>query len=256
MEACEIIAAMESLAPLKLSAEFVKTYGGYDNSGIIIPMPKNVTGVVFSLDLTKKAVERAKKIGANLIITHHPAIYNPLKKLEEDSALFASAKNGLGVVSYHLNLDCAKRGTDYCLAVAAGAKTRRILMPLSSPETGYGSFYTIPETSVFCLAEKLKKELNAEKVSVYGGDKKVSRIASFCGAGFDEEGLELIGDAEVCISSDIPHHILLAASERGVSVINLTHYASEFYGFKKFAEELIKNLKLTNGEIVLDELFL
>lgn len=48
MEACEIIAAMESLAPLKLSDEFVKTYGGYDNSGIIIPMPKNVTGVVFS----------------------------------------------------------------------------------------------------------------------------------------------------------------------------------------------------------------
>ena len=256
MEAFEIIAAMENLAPLKLSDEFVKTYGGYDNSGVIIPVPKDVSGVVFSLDLTKKAVERAIKRGANLIITHHPAIYHPLKNFEENSALYSAAKNGLGVVSYHLNLDCAKRGTDYYLAAAAGADKRQILMPLKAPETGYGSLFSVPETSVSALAEKLKKELNAEKVAVYGGDKKVSRIASFCGAGFDEEGFALIGDAEAVVSSDIPHHMLVAASERGVSVINLTHYASEFYGFKKFAEELIKNLKLTNSEIVADELFL
>lgn len=256
MENCKILAELEELAPLKLSDEFVKRYGGYDNSGIITPLPDEVTGVIFSLDLTKNAVERATEIGANLIITHHPAIYNPVKKIVSDSALYLAVKRGIGVVSYHLNLDCAVKGTDYYLAIAVGAKTRRILMPLLQPKTGYGSLCDVSDTSVSELVERLKKELNAERISVYGRDSRVKKIASFCGAGFDEKALELIEDADVVVSSDVPHHVLLAASEKGIPVINLSHYASEFYGFKKFAEEIIEKLKIQNGEIISNALFL
>ena len=256
MESRKILSAAEELAPLKLSREFVKTYGGYDNSGVILPVAETITGVVFGLDLTLETVEIAVKRGANLIITHHPAIYNPLKNLDGDSALYKAAKNGIGVVSHHLNLDCSKRGTDYCLAEAAGAETREILMPLSAPETGYGSLFCVAETTAAAVAEKLKAALHAKRVSVYGESKKVRKIASFCGAGFDEEGFSLIGDADLVVSADIPHHMLLAAAEKGVAVINLTHYASEFYGFKRFAETLIEKLKLQNCEIVCDKRFL
>lgn len=256
MEAFEILSAMEELAPLKFSDEFVKTYGGYDNSGVILPLPEEVGGVAFCLDLTRKAVMRAVKNGANVIITHHPAIYNPVKKLDADSALYLAAKNGIGVISYHLNLDCAERGIDYCLAEAAGAKNRQILMPLKTLSTGYGSLFDVGKTTVSALAERLKTTLRTDKICVYDTGKFVKKVASFCGAGFDAEGLALIGDADVVVSADIPHHMILAATESGVSVINLPHYASEFYGFKKFAETLIKKLKITNGEILTDELFL
>lgn len=256
METYELLSAMEELAPLKLSDEFVKTYGGYDNSGVILPLSEKVKGVVFGLDLTHNAVARAISNGANIIITHHPAIYNPVKKLDGTSALFLAAKSGIGVISYHLNLDCAERGTDYFLAEAAGAKDRMVLMPLKAPFTGYGSLFGVEKTTVEGLAEKLKTALNTEKICVYGKDKTVTRVASFCGAGFDEEGFSLIGDAGAVISADIPHHMLLAAAEKNVSVISLTHYASEFYGFKKFAKTIINKLKITNGEVVKDELFL
>ena len=256
METYELLSAMEEFAPLKLSDEFVKTYGGYDNSGVIVPLSERLKGVVFSLDLTFNAVAHALSNGANVLVTHHPAIYNPVKKLDGTSALYLAVKSGIGVISYHLNLDCAKHGIDYYLAEAAGAKDRSILMPLKAPSTGYGSLFGVEKTTVENLAEKLKTALNTEKICVYGKDKTVTSVASFCGAGFDEEAFSHIYNAGVVISADIPHHMLLAAAEKNVSVINLTHYASEFYGFKKFAETIIKKLKITNGEVVKDELFL
>jgi putative NIF3 family GTP cyclohydrolase 1 type 2 len=78
-------------------------------------------------------------------------------------------------------------------------------------------------------------------VLVYG-DKTatVSRVASFCGAGADEGAIlyaKQMG-AQVMVSSDFKHHLLQLLSESGISVIVLTHYASEQYGFEKYCNKI------------------
>ena len=83
MKVEEVLHILEScVAPVSLSDEFCATYKMYDNSGIIINCASEVTGVLFSLDLSIEAVNRAIERGYNLIVTHHPAIYGGISRID------------------------------------------------------------------------------------------------------------------------------------------------------------------------------
>lgn len=117
--------------PHALSDRYVAAYGGHDNSGILLNTGEEIERAVFSLDLSRAAIERAVVRGAKLIVTHHPAIYYPVSELSIADAmgkkLLDCAKNGISVVAMHLNADCAPRGVDYYLAQAAGASVKKTL---------------------------------------------------------------------------------------------------------------------------------
>lgn len=72
MKLNEIYALLDALAPKALGDEFCKTYGAYDNSGVLVDAGGEIDKALFSLDLSLAAVEEAKRAGAGLIVTHHP----------------------------------------------------------------------------------------------------------------------------------------------------------------------------------------
>ena len=78
MKLSEIYAVADALAPKRLSDEYCKTYGAYDNSGILVDTGKDVQKILFTLDLTNAAVDKALATNADLIITHHPMIYGKI----------------------------------------------------------------------------------------------------------------------------------------------------------------------------------
>ena len=242
----EVFAALEKYAPLKLSDELVKAENGYDNSGIILANDGEIKNIAFALDLTVGAVEFAKEKNCNLIVTHHPAIYRPVKSFGENSPLRLAAKNNMAIISMHLNLDCAEKGIDYYLAEGLGGKVIKISEPLGKNE-GYGRLSAVSGITTEQLAEKYKNTFNTDKVWVYGDkDRKITKIASFCGAGLDENAVNCAVEngAEVVVSADISHHVLLSALENGLCVLACTHYDTEIYGFEKFfrfAAERFKN---------------
>ena len=87
--------------------------------------------------------------------------------------------------------------------------------------------------------------------------RPIKKIASFCGAGADEETLRFAVEqkADTIVSSDFKHHILALAREKGLSVIALTHYASENYGFKKYYEKIRRQAEVacvyhTDGDLL------
>ena len=250
MKVIDLYEVANRLAPKSLSDEYCVKYGAYDNSGVLVDTGDDVKRVLFSLDLSKKAIEKAKEFGANVIVTHHPAIYGKIGDLKADNALGGKLvdciKNGISVISMHLNLDCAEDGIDESLAksVMVASKSEESKMAVNHLLTvgGYGRAYTICPMTAKELAAKLGVELSSEKVLVYNGEKEVTRVASFCGAGGDEEGVAfaLRTGADVVISSDFRHHVIAMAVEAGLSVIVLTHYASENYGFKKYYEKFIE----------------
>jgi putative NIF3 family GTP cyclohydrolase 1 type 2 len=122
MKLIEIYEIAKKEAPKSLSDEYCEKYGAYDNSGIIVNTGEEIDKILFSLDMTNEAVEKAVKIGAKLIITHHPAIYGKISELSVDDTLgeklIKCIKNGISVISMHLNLDCAKDGIDENLMLA------------------------------------------------------------------------------------------------------------------------------------------
>ncbi len=239
MELSKFCEALNSFAPFSLSEELCEKENGYDNSGLIFEGSKEVEKVLFTLDLTVLAVKVALKIGANLIVTHHPAIYNPIKKI--DGALALAVQNGISIISTHLNMDVAEQGVDYFLAKGLGGDNQEILHKLSSG--GYGRRFNVSCT-LGEMEEKCKSVLGSDKVICYGNKSKtISTVTTFCGAGFDEDSLGY--ESDLIISADAKHHLILQAIDQGKSIILITHYAGENYGFKKAVEQLMESEELS-----------
>lgn len=235
----ELYKVIDGYAPFVLSEEY-KARGMHDNSGILVDCGK-VSRVLFTLDLSMTAVGEAKKAGADCIVTHHPAIWAPLYNLTGGPVL-ACARENISVVSAHLNLDAAERGIDDSLMRGLGGKEPIAVMEKLSCG-GYGRVYDVAPSTLSEFCEGVKKTFSTERVLVYG-KKPVRRVASFCGAGFTESaiGFALEHGADTVVSSDEKHHLLLEAAERGLNVLLLTHYASENYGFLRFAETIQKTV--------------
>ncbi len=259
MKLSEIYQIANEIAPKRLSDEYCKTYGAYDNSGVLVDTGDEITGVLFTLDLSGAAIAKAKECGANLIVTHHPAIYGKISHVCDGEPLGTKLvdciKNGISVLSMHLNLDSAGGGIDeslmqgVCLAAGGGGENVSVMHPLTGG--GYGRVYDVTELPLGDLANNVKKVFSTERVLVYGDyGKKIKRAASFCGAGVDENAIsyaldEYEGNADVIISSDFKHHLIALALEEGLAVIVLTHYASENYGFQKYYEKMRRRLAVS-----------
>ena len=163
----EVFEKLCEYAPIELSDKLVALENGYDNSGIIVGNTGDIEKILFCLDLTGESVKAAIEKGVNLIVTHHPAIYNPLKSISENSALYNCVKNNVAVISMHLNLDCAKTGVDYCLAEGLGGKITEILTPLGEncpkptiPLMGYSK-------DIKPFSERIKARFTAKKPEKY-----------------------------------------------------------------------------------------
>ena len=245
MKINDVYALIDGYAPFSLSDKLVEKEDAYDNSGIIAAIDEDITGILFTLDLTFAAVERAKTEGCNLIVTHHPAIYRPVKSV--GGALREAVRSGVGVISCHLNLDCAKKGIDYYFAEGIGAKKQEILLPLSDNEEGYGRRFFLGE-SLSDIRKRAEETFNTTVLCYGAADKHVNVAASFCGAGLSET--EADTKCDLLCSADVKHNVILHAVESGKAVMVFTHYASENYGFGKLYEAFYdlegfdKNIKL------------
>ncbi len=257
MKLNEIYQIADTLAPKSISDEMCAKYGWYDNSGILVDVGEEIAGVVFSLDLSLAAIEKAIAVGANLIITHHPAIYGKISRIDYHDEevlgkkLITCIRHGISVIAMHLNLDAAEGGIDQSLmegvGVCAHSQPQPYATQLLMAQGGYGRAYEVEKTKLGDLAQAMQDTFSTSRVEIYGEKEKVvSKIASFCGSGADEKSIAfaVAAGAEVMISSDFKHHVLSLALERGLSVITLPHYAAESYGFKKYYEKISRQVKI------------
>ena len=238
MKLKEVYNIIDALAPFALSREYCEKYGMYDNSGLLVDCGNEINGIFFSLDGSMEAVEEAKKMNADLLITHHPAIYSPIKELSASNPVTECAKAGISVISAHLNLDSAQGGIDDCLAQGLGAKGKIHKMHTLSCG-GYGSVFEISATPLAEFVQRAKAQFCTERVMAYG-DRPVKKVASFCGGGMNEETVAyaLEQGADTLVSSDPKHHLILEAVAKNMNVLILTHYAAENYGFYKFYQKI------------------
>lgn len=245
MKLQEIYEIVDGLAPFALSEEYIAR-GHCDNSGLLLDCGKNIKGILFSLDFSAEAIAAAIKAGANCIVTHHPAIWGGVTRIDAAHAgnLAACVKAGISVISAHLNLDAAENGIDEWLMRGLGGKDPIAVMDVLS-KGGYGRAYDVKESSLNVFTERAKQVFHTKRLIAYG-NAPVKRVASFCGGGFGSEAISfaLENGADTVVSSDGKHHIIMEAVEQGLNVVLLTHYASENYGFLRFAEEVKRRVKI------------
>ena len=267
MKVNQIYSVIEKIAPKCLSDEYCALYDAYDNSGILVDTGEEINSVLFSLDFSLSAVQQAIENNAKLIVTHHPAIYGKIADIcvgdfePLGSKLNLCIKHGISVISMHLNLDCASGGIDESLqqgvlqATATDKTQTTIMHPVK--DSGYGRVYQITPTNLDILVKNLQTVFTTKRVSLYkNGNSTVKKVASFCGGGADEQAVRFAVEqgADAIISSDFKHHILALAREKGLSVIALTHYASENYGFYQFYKKISQSIEIPSEYFTDEEL--
>ena len=123
----DIANALEMFAPLPLQE-------GFDNSGLQIGLTEaEVTGVLLCLDVTEKVVDEAVMSGCNLIVSHHPLIFSPLKRITGSNyverCVLKALANGIAIYASHTNMDSVQGGVNYRIAEKLGLQNVRILAP-------------------------------------------------------------------------------------------------------------------------------
>lgn len=150
----DICTVMEKLAPLKLAEK-------WDNVGLMLGSTVwPVNRIMLALDLTEEVANQACAQKVDMIITHHPFFFSPMKKLiyEEDknALVYELIKNQIAVYSAHTNLDSAKGGVNDVLADALGLKQIKILKPTAC-DTCYKLVVFVPHTHVDIVLSSLSK---------------------------------------------------------------------------------------------------
>ena len=123
----DIANALEMFAPLPLQ-------DGFDNAGLQIGLTEaEVAGVLLCLDVTEAVVDEAVALGCNLIMSHHPLIFSPLKRITGSNyierCVIKALANGIAIYSAHTNIDNAPGGVNYRIAEKLGLQNVRILVP-------------------------------------------------------------------------------------------------------------------------------
>ncbi len=230
----------------KLNTRFpVNTACDFDNVGILIgDRFAEVEGVLVCLDCTFSAIEKAKSIGANLIITHHPVIFDPLKAVNENSVVFALIKNSIAVISMHTNLDVGAGGVNDCLCDVLGLEN------IKKHTASDGYILNRAETNIsdpVALADGFKKRLNFPVRFVAGRPIKNVLVCSGSGGGYITEAV--LSGFDGLITADVKQNHFVEALNAGISLFDCGHYASENVCVAPLAEMIKSDFPEIEAEV-------
>ena len=216
----EFAAAMERIAPMELAAEF-------DNPGLLIePDHDEISRVLVALDCTKAVAEEAAEWGADLVLTHHPLFFHPVKHMAYSDPATAAAcvllRHGIGLFAAHTNLDAARGGVNDTLCELLGV---RDTIPF---DEGIGRVGTLKEPE---LLEQFSRRAQAQlgaKVLVSGElTKQVRRIAVLGGSGGSSVLPASAEGADVLVTGELKHSDAIDAATLGLALVVAGHYETE-----------------------------
>lgn len=194
----------------------------WDNCGVLVGNEENIAEKIFlTLDVTKDVVLQAEEAEADVIVSHHPVIFSPLKALKADSAVFQLASADIGVISVHTPLDGAEKGVSEALAKKIGLKN--IKHSEISPMIVMGE---IEETSVKDFALKLKTSLEAN-VRYSSFEKKIKKIAVCSGSGASLLAELPKNNVDAFVTGDAGHHDFIDCEEIGTALFACGHFETE-----------------------------
>jgi dinuclear metal center YbgI/SA1388 family protein len=127
MKIKEIISCIESYAPLSFQES-------YDNSGLITgDLNQETASALLCIDITEDVINEAIKLKSRLIISHHPLIFRPIKRLSDKSyvsrCIVKALRNDIALYSAHTNMDAVRKGVNARICEKIGLENIRILVP-------------------------------------------------------------------------------------------------------------------------------
>lgn len=228
IEISSIYSHLDSLCPFC-------TQEKWDNSGLLVENRSGMCDtVVLSLDITDRVVDEAACKWADLIISHHPVIFDPLKKITRTSPVFRLIETDIAAICAHTNLDIASWGTNgvilrkLCERFAITAEAEP-LEELGGGNT-LGWIVELPEKlRRDDFAAVLKEIFGCEYVRMSAhGRHFVQRIAFCSGAGDTDEAMTALEKGcDALVTGDVKHDVWIDSENHGIVLFDCGHFHTE-----------------------------
>ncbi len=230
----DIYDAIDAFAPFS-------TQERWDNSGLLVGSPMLMARkVLVTLDISLAAVEKAHETGCNVIVSHHPVIFSPLKMLSDDSPVYQMAKYEMSAICCHTPLDIAQGGINDLLVERLRQELTFSEEVLLLDEAGCGRIVTFPDWMFIAdIAVAAKKALGCAMVrySPVKEMRTVKRLGICSGSG--SSMLEdIAGRCDSLLTGDVKHDRWYKAQELGIGLIDCGHYHTEILMVSYVAQKL------------------
>ena len=223
---------LEAFAPAELAAE-------WDNVGLLVgDRAQKVERVMTCLTITPASAAEAIRESADLIVTHHPLPFRPLKRMTADEPagrmLLDLIRAGVAIHSPHTAFDSAAAGINQQFAEGLG------LTEIKPIDSEAGRFGQLPRPHTLAeLADVLKRFLKITGLHVVGpADKRITQVGIACGSAGEFLGAAIDRGCQALITGETRLHTCYEAEARGIGLLLTGHYASERFGVESLARTL------------------
>lgn len=244
MKIRDIAAAIEEFAPLALQAD-------YDNSGLVVGrLDDEVYKALLAVDVTEEVMDEAEREGCDIIITHHPIIFSPLKRLNSQTyverCVERAIRSGIALYACHTNLDSTENGMSWQVGSMIGLDAMTVLDPRrDNPSVGYGVVGVLPRPeNIKGLLSRIKSifDVGAIRYSdIPSEEMMVRRVAICTGAGRSLIGEALAAEADLYITADLRYNDFMMGENRMV-IADIGHFESEFCAIRILDDVLSKKM--------------
>lgn len=219
---------LQALAPEVLAED-------WDHVGLLCGRgDRQVTRILVALDPFLPVCREAKELGCQLLVTHHPAIFD-LKEVNdrtpEGQALLYLIENGISALNAHTNLDLANGGVNDALAAAVGLENAKIIDPLGTDPYGqpYGLLRggNVSPASPEEFARRVKKALGCQGLRYAEGSREIRSVAVGGGScGSETERVAALG-YDAFVTADCKYNSFVSAQALGLTLIDAGHFQTE-----------------------------
>lgn len=206
----------------------------WDNSGLLVENTyMECSKILLTLDIDYKTCFLAYRYGAELIISHHPVIFEPLKRITGNSPVKYLVRNEISAICMHTNLDIANGGTNGVILKKLSERFEFAENPEPFEDCGNGnSLGWVCNLSEYVDAEELGKILK----EIFGCKyvrmstnirKSVKRIAFCSGSGGSLLGLAMEKNCDAYITGDVKHDVWISANNNNITLYDCGHFHTE-----------------------------
>jgi dinuclear metal center YbgI/SA1388 family protein len=237
----DLILALDQIAPFGMAES-------WDNVGLIVgDRDRSVSSVLIGLDPTNRLLDEALDLGADTVVTHHPAIFKPIPSIDtgESSGRFLelALTHRLNIVACHTNFDAVCKGVNDILADLLGLQDISPLVPAEAPfpdDAGLGRIGCYhQQKNKADFIELLLDVLDLDSVQIAGELPEMITAVALCGgSGSDFAETAKRSGADLYISAEIKHNVARWAEENDFCIIDGTHYATEKPAVRLLADKL------------------
>lgn len=253
MQCKEIIKIIEQTYPKEAALDF-------DNVGLQAGRStKEVKKIYLALDATQEVIQAAVAFQADMLITHHPLIFSPLKSVTDENfvsrRILKLIQNDISYYAMHTNYDVLGMAelAEKILDIQ-DAQVLDVTTEFQGKEEGIGRIGSLEKSMTLkACCGYVRQCLSLSSVKVFGNlEKEVRRLAVSPGSGKIAIAPAIAKGADVLVTGDIGHHDGLDAWEQGLAVIDAGHYGTEYIfieDMKGFLEKRVEGVEIMTAPV-------